>query len=55
MPLAGFTIVELTNLFEEGNCKLAIVYYDKALAIHPKNTDAIDGKQKALSDLNQTE
>jgi tetratricopeptide (TPR) repeat protein len=37
------------------NYKLAIIYYDKALAIDPKNIDAIKGKQQALAALNQTE
>jgi tetratricopeptide (TPR) repeat protein len=52
-------IPDLTNkadfLDEIGNYKLAIVYYDKALAIDPNNTDAVKGKQRALSDLNQTD
>ena len=37
-----------------GNYKLAIIYYDKALAIDPKNIDAIKGKQQTLATLNQT-
>jgi tetratricopeptide (TPR) repeat protein len=52
-------IPDLTNkanfLDKIGNYNLAIVYYDKALAIDPKNIDAIESKQKAMSDLNQTE
>ena len=36
--------------------KLAIIYYDKALAIDPENTDAIKGKGNVLSHIgNQTE
>jgi len=37
-----------------GNYKLAIVYYEKALAIDPKNVDALTGKEHALAALNQT-
>ncbi len=39
-----------------GNYNLAIIYYDKALAIDPKNVDALTGKGNVLSHLgNQTE
>ena len=34
-------------LVKIGNYPLAVVYYDKTLAIDPKNSDAITGKEKA--------
>jgi tetratricopeptide (TPR) repeat protein len=36
-----------------GNYRLAISYYDKALAIDPNNAEALNGKQQAVADLNQ--
>ena len=42
-------------LYNLGRYQEAMIYYDKALAIDPKNIDAIKGKQQALAALNQTE
>ena len=36
-----------------GNHKLATMYFDKALAINPKNIAAITGKKQAIAALNQ--
>ena len=36
-----------------GNYKLTTMYFDKALAINPKNIAAITGKKQALAALNQ--
>jgi tetratricopeptide (TPR) repeat protein len=37
-----------------GNYKLAITYFDKALAINPKNVSALNGKKQALDALNKS-
>ena len=50
-------IPDLTNkanfLVKIGNYNLAIIYYDKALAIDPKNSEAIKGQEQALVLLDQ--
>ncbi len=50
-------IPDLTNkanfLVKIGNYNLAIIYYDKSLAIDPKNSDALKGKEQILALLNQ--
>jgi tetratricopeptide (TPR) repeat protein len=37
------------SFYHLGNYRLAITYFDKALAINPKNVAALTGKKQALA------